>query len=105
MRLARLLVCGVVTAPAAVLAQLDPVGRISPRLIRLIVAPLALLTCEGDSDSYVSAGHSSLWFAGQLAPPSEKRPLVQPVRRDPRWLPNIARRASFADLRDPASWR
>jgi hypothetical protein len=46
-----------VTAPAAVLAHLDPVGRVAPRLVCLVITPLALLAGEGDSDSNVSASH------------------------------------------------
>ena len=56
-RLARFLVRRVVAAPAAVLAHLDPVGRVSPRLVGLVVAPLALLAGEGYGDSNVSASH------------------------------------------------
>ena len=55
--LAGLLMRGVLATPAAVLAQLDSVRRIPPRLVRLVVAPLALLTREGDGDAYVSASH------------------------------------------------
>jgi hypothetical protein len=35
----------------------DPVGRVAPRLVRLIVAPLALLARESDGDSDFSASH------------------------------------------------
>ena len=48
-----LLVSRVAAAPAAVLADLDSVRRVPPRLVRLIVAALALLAREGDADSYV----------------------------------------------------
>jgi hypothetical protein len=44
-------------APAAVLAQADAIGVVALALIRLVVAPLAVLAGEGDSDAYVSAGH------------------------------------------------
>src|SRR5262249_11169388 len=44
--LPRLLVRGVMAAPAAVLAHLDPVRRISPRLVGLVVAPLALFASQ-----------------------------------------------------------
>src|SRR5207253_5543156 len=39
------------TAPAAVLLELDPVGRVPLRLLRLIVPPLALRAGERDCDS------------------------------------------------------
>jgi hypothetical protein len=44
-------------APAAVLAQADAIGVVALALIRLVVAPLAVLAGEGDSDANVSAGH------------------------------------------------
>src|SRR5579862_202560 len=49
---------GVTPTPAAVLAQGHAIGVVALALIRLIVAMLALLACEGDSDANVSAGHS-----------------------------------------------
>jgi hypothetical protein len=55
--LARFLVRRVVSAPPAVLAHLDSVRRVSPRLVRLIVAPLAVLAGEGYCDSDISASH------------------------------------------------
>jgi hypothetical protein len=48
---------GVLAAVAAVLAQRDPVWVVALALIRLVVAMLALLAREGDSDSDVSASH------------------------------------------------
>jgi hypothetical protein len=48
---------GVLATPAAVLAQTHPVRVVALALIRLVVAVLALLAGEGDSDSNVSAGH------------------------------------------------
>jgi hypothetical protein len=48
---------GVTPTPAAVLAQGYAIGVIALALVRLIVATLALLACEGDSDANVSAGH------------------------------------------------
>src|SRR5207253_7710282 len=47
---------GVASTPAAVLAELDPVGGVPLRLLRLVVAALALGASEGDRDSY-SGGH------------------------------------------------
>src|SRR5436190_8461112 len=57
---AGLLVRRVPAAPAAVLAQLDPVGIVALRLLALVIAPLALLARECDGDSDVSAGHRYL---------------------------------------------
>ena len=48
---------GVPAAPAAVLAQLDAIRVVALALVCLVVAPLALLTREGDSDANVSASH------------------------------------------------
>src|SRR5829696_1760662 len=55
--LARFLVRRVLAAPAAVLAELDPVRIVALGLLGLVVAPLALLAGEGHGDSDVSAGH------------------------------------------------
>jgi hypothetical protein len=49
---------GVPTTPATVLAQSDPVGVVALGLVCLVVAMLALLAGEGDSNSNVSASHS-----------------------------------------------
>src|SRR5262249_61684484 len=51
--LAGLLMWGVPAAPAAVLAQLDAIRRIAPRLVRFVVAALALLASEGHANSNV----------------------------------------------------
>src|SRR5690348_14955152 len=56
-RLARLPVARVRAAPLAVLAQRDAIGVVALALVGLVVAMLALLAREGDSDSNVSAGH------------------------------------------------
>src|SRR5204863_10203482 len=53
----------VAAAPAAVLLQLEPVGRVPLRLVRLVVAPLALGAGERDRDSY-SGCH---WFGISLS--------------------------------------
>ena len=58
--LARLLVRGVVAAPAAELAQLDPVRRVTPRLVGLIVPPLAVFASQRHRDADISASHFSL---------------------------------------------
>jgi hypothetical protein len=50
-------VAGVLATPTAVLAQADPVRVVALALVCLVVAMLALLAGEGDSDSDVSAGH------------------------------------------------
>jgi hypothetical protein len=51
---------GVATTPATVLAQTHPVGVVALALVGLIVAMLALLAGEGDSNTYVSASHSEV---------------------------------------------
>src|SRR4051812_33765763 len=50
-RLAGLPVQSVAAAPTAVLVELDPVGRVPLRLLRLIVPPLALRARERDAYS------------------------------------------------------
>ena len=56
--LAGLPVARVPPAPLAVLAQGDAIGVVALGLVGLVVAPLALLAGEGDSDAHVSAGHA-----------------------------------------------
>jgi hypothetical protein len=51
---------GVLATPAAILAQTHPVGVVALALIRLVVAMLALLAGEGDSNANVSAGHDEI---------------------------------------------
>src|SRR5918911_79143 len=63
-----LLVIGVAAAPAAVLAQLDPVRVVALRLLALVVAPLALLASQRHCDSDVPAGHGLLERFGLRAP-------------------------------------
>src|SRR4030095_16161314 len=58
--LARLAGACVAAAPRAVLAQRDAIGVVALALVGLVVAPLALLAGEGDSDAHVSAGHVAL---------------------------------------------
>jgi hypothetical protein len=48
---------GVLATPAAVLAQGDAIGIVALALVGLVVATLAVLASERDSDSYVSASH------------------------------------------------
>jgi hypothetical protein len=48
---------GVEPAPLAELPQGDAIRRVPLALVRLIVAALAVLACEGDCDAHVSAGH------------------------------------------------
>src|SRR4051794_17635360 len=55
--LARLPVRRVLPAPAAVLAELDPVRGVPLRLVGLVVAPLALGAGEGDRNSDSALGH------------------------------------------------
>jgi hypothetical protein len=54
-----LFVRGVLPAPAAVLAKLNPIRVVPLRLLGLIVTPFAVLACEGYGDSDVSASHGS----------------------------------------------
>src|SRR5581483_7185684 len=68
--LPRLPVHGVAAAPAAVLLELDAVRRVPLRLLRLVVAPLALGAGERDCDSD-SGCHSCSFPRGgraQIAP-------------------------------------
>src|SRR5262249_59008677 len=66
-RLAGLAVRRVRSAPAAVLAQLDPLGIVALGLVALIVAPLALRARERDCNSYVGDHSSSLAQFGHAA--------------------------------------
>jgi hypothetical protein len=50
-----------------VLAHLDAIRVVALGLLRLVVAPLALLALKGDGDSYVSASHGSCWFGDEAA--------------------------------------
>src|SRR5436305_13769476 len=58
-RLPGLAVARVLTAPPAVLAQRDALGVVALGLVGLVVAPLALLAGEGDTDAHISAGHGN----------------------------------------------
>ena len=57
-------------APPAVLAQRDAIGVVALGLVRLVVAPLALLASEGDSDAHVSAGHVAAPCRGGVGRPT-----------------------------------
>src|ERR687888_335332 len=48
-------------APATELAHLDPIRVVAPVLVRLIVAPLAVLAGERHCNSDVSASHPSIY--------------------------------------------
>ena len=64
-------------APLAVLAQRDAIGVVALALVGLVVAALALLAGEGDSDPHVSAGHTPLrdeMWGRPTALGTEKRP-------------------------------
>src|SRR6201989_325916 len=90
-RLARLPVARVRPAPLAVLAQRDAIGVVALALVRLVVAPLALLAGEGDCDADVSAGHTPLRVrcgpdrsSGQKnAPPGASRHRILARHRPP----------------------
>src|SRR3954471_10629386 len=65
-------VAGVTAAPLAVLAQRDPLGIVALGLVGLVVAALALLAGEGDTDAHVSTGHKD---SGSVSSnEAEKRP-------------------------------
>jgi len=57
--LTSLLVRSVAAAPAAELAQLDSIRAVSPRLVGLVVAALAVFACKRHRDAYLSASHFS----------------------------------------------
>src|SRR4029079_3362191 len=73
--LARLLVGRVLTAPRAVLRELDPVGRVSLGLLSLVVASLAVLARERDRDADTGLCH---W--GRLLGSGTPEPA--PIRQD-----------------------
>src|SRR5947207_14260942 len=58
-RLPGLPVTGVPPAPPAVLAQRDAFRVVALGLVGLVVAPLALLAGEGDTDAHISTGHEN----------------------------------------------
>src|SRR4051794_20880435 len=70
----------VTAAPLAVLAQLDAIRRVPLGLVRLVVAPLAVLACKRDRDSDISACHgrseSSAAPRERFAAPGAASPLV-----------------------------
>ena len=78
--LAGFLVRRVAPAPAAVLAQLDPVRRVPARLVGLVVAPLALLAGERHSDAHISAAMSPR-FIGAAGYRGQKNPRPGGARR------------------------
>src|SRR6185295_4625318 len=71
--LARLPVSGVTSTPAAVFADLEPVGRVPLRLGAHVVPPLALVAGERDFVSY-SSGHFSLELEGKRTPRQDPGP-------------------------------
>src|SRR3954465_1316836 len=65
-------VARVATAPLAVFAQGDSLGVVALGLVGLVVAALALLAGEGDTDAHVSTGHKD---SGSVSSnEAEKRP-------------------------------
>src|ERR1700737_1527145 len=58
--------------PAAVLRQRDAIRVVALALVRLVVASLALLAREGDSDPYVSAGHEPSRVGNSLLTPGKE---------------------------------
>src|SRR5690606_12723529 len=77
LRSARFLVGRVPAAPTAVLAHLDAVGRVAPRLVGLVVPSLALLTSERHRDSDVSA---SQLLSSHVGPPARRHTKKRPLR-------------------------
>src|SRR5919107_3052215 len=65
-------VARVAAAPLAELAQRDALRVVALGLVRLVVAPLALLASEGDTDAHVSAGHGWRAPSGRLR--AKRRP-------------------------------
>jgi hypothetical protein len=61
-------------APAAVLGLRDAIRVIPLAFVRLIVAALAVLAREGDSDPYVSAGHEPSKVGNSLLTPGKEKP-------------------------------
>ena len=116
--LAGLLVRGVAAAPAAVLAQLDPVRRVPPRLVGLVVAALALLASERHRDSDISASHWLVVFPSSVRAGGASRAVHRLLRKKTpplalrrggaRWPKDSARALRAATprrLRARASWR
>src|SRR5688572_31453694 len=90
LRSASLLVGSVAAAPAAVLAQLDAIRIVPLGLLRLIVAPLALLTLQGDGDSNVSASHGSCSIVAvgtRKNPAAARFPVKDSGGQIPGWRP------------------
>src|SRR6185312_7515676 len=82
-RLARLPMRRVPAAPAAVLLELDAVGRISLRLLRLVVTPLALGAGERDRDSDSGCHLFPSSVSRQADAPAEGRSMVAADLRPP----------------------
>jgi hypothetical protein len=53
------------TAPAAELAHLDPVRRVSPGLVRLVIPSLAVFASQSHRNADISASHSFLFPLGR----------------------------------------
>jgi hypothetical protein len=87
----------VAAAPPAELAQLDSVRRVAPRLIRLIVAPLAVFASQRHRDADISASHLLPRCVAVRTPLQEKT-----SGRGARQIRRIARR-DFP-LRPPSEW-
>src|SRR5437762_11000048 len=77
--LSRFSVDGVVPAPAAVLAQLDAVGRVPLRLRRLVIPPLAVGASEGDRVSYSGCQAESSWLRAWKRPEGNPLPAGRPI--------------------------
>src|SRR3954447_15831747 len=95
------------SAPTAVLGELDPVGRVALRFVGLIVTPLAFLTRQRNEHSD-TCGHAktsrrlSAWTVSQAPRRSCRR---NPLRRGRHWPPSRAAAApcSSGDRPPPPS--
>ena len=93
-RLPRLPVRRVMPAPAAVLLELDPVGRVSLGLIRLIVAPLAVLARKRYQDADTGLRHRKVSSIHGAATGADQAGYTERAQPKPR--PPMTRRPSTA---------
>ena len=103
--LARLLVRRVLAAPVAEFAQLDPVRRVPPRLVGLVIAPFAVFASQRHCDADISASHSNLDCSARLLRaftrqnPGPRREAEPRIASRGRWRSD-AREAPLKSLRD-----
>src|SRR4029079_10613036 len=80
---AGLLMWGVPSAPTTELPDLDPVRRVAPGLVRLVVAALALFAGECHADANVRGHFSSTSLGSKKRGRTEKNPRPQ-ARGEPK---------------------